>query len=477
MSATKMELHGMMHEETENILVLGERLMKEMDIISEDFISSRYSEVETFLGRIKAMKNTYQDEMEDFVEKYIEVVENPQVLEKWTKEVVNIASIVKKHANKIRIRAQEVAVAAKPVLRPMSRREIARLYEDIAELSAWVKGNCSNQTYKPQNEQADKILNFKDVTAKESSGDDVGIFQPTEASSDKPDPEPPDQSMNNSDFESGFVSGSEANIVNKNAINEEKSDKQGEVTSLTSQFQAESTGRTNDLTQVAVEVSQGVNEPDKEPPDKVYCDFDSDEIKNSRINSEFSALEIEQDKDVTRNPTVNWQEAVTRISSGRSVTYGIYVTVDGQDVNIDFTTRVKKPADDRLSEVSYQKFLTKKVDQIVSSQTLFNEMIKYPPDILPEDLLGEVSDPIVSLDPPPVKVKKPPDKVEQVNETVKFGVKVIVTLRLISSVELKFQMWGSVLTVCEEDIWQFNNSTNTTTTTLLGSDANQTILG
>ena len=60
---------------------------------------------------------------------------------------------------------------------------------------------------------------------------------------------------------------------------------------------------------------------------------------------------------------------------------------------------------------------------------------------------------------------------------LKFGVKVIVTLRLISSVELKFQMWGSVLTVCEEDIWQFNNSTNTTTTTLLGSDANQTILG
>ena len=51
------------------------------------------------------MKEAYQDEIDTFMDKYIEVLQDPQVLDKWEKELKDIASIVRKHADKIRTRA------------------------------------------------------------------------------------------------------------------------------------------------------------------------------------------------------------------------------------------------------------------------------------------------------------------------------------------------------------------------------------
>ena len=117
-AASRCQFNAMMHGETGELLELRKELEKEMEEISEDFISTRSSEVEMYLDKIKKMKIEYQGKIDDFIEKYQDLAEDP-VLDKWRKEisVSGIANEVKLHANKIRIKTMEVSVSGpyKPV--------------------------------------------------------------------------------------------------------------------------------------------------------------------------------------------------------------------------------------------------------------------------------------------------------------------------------------------------------------------------
>ena len=87
--------------ETGKLLEVRRELEKEIERISEDFISSHYIETKSYLDHIRELRNNYQDEIGDFVENYTVVLQDPSVLYAWTKEVKDIASVVKKHANVI----------------------------------------------------------------------------------------------------------------------------------------------------------------------------------------------------------------------------------------------------------------------------------------------------------------------------------------------------------------------------------------
>ena len=108
LSASQPELKSLMHGETEKLLELKRELEKEMERISEDFISSHYMKTERYLDQIRDQRNTYQDEIEDFVDMYTAVLEDTSVLLDWTKEVREIVSVVSKHANVIRTRVLEL---------------------------------------------------------------------------------------------------------------------------------------------------------------------------------------------------------------------------------------------------------------------------------------------------------------------------------------------------------------------------------
>ena len=81
LSASQFELNAMMHGETGKLLELRREIEMEMERISEEFISSNHLEVESYLDHIKKMKSDYQDNIEDFVDPYSEVLENPDVLD------------------------------------------------------------------------------------------------------------------------------------------------------------------------------------------------------------------------------------------------------------------------------------------------------------------------------------------------------------------------------------------------------------
>ena len=125
----------MMHGETGKLLELREELEKEMKRISEDFISPRYSEVECYLDKIREMKSDYQDEIEDFIDKYIDFLHNPKVLDDWLKEVMDVATVVKNHANIIRTRALQLA--ARPPPKPANMIKFEET--EKAALTTWLK--------------------------------------------------------------------------------------------------------------------------------------------------------------------------------------------------------------------------------------------------------------------------------------------------------------------------------------------------
>ena len=50
---------------------------------------------------IRRKKSEYQIQVEDFVDMFSVVLDDPHVLDEWTEEVTNIGKKVKDHANKI----------------------------------------------------------------------------------------------------------------------------------------------------------------------------------------------------------------------------------------------------------------------------------------------------------------------------------------------------------------------------------------
>ena len=146
---------------------------------------------------------------------------------------------------------------------------------------------------------------------------------------------------------------------------------------------------------------------------------------------------------------------------------GNVMEVAVQVVNLYLASRVIKAPDVTINH--QKKCVTNEVDKrtfkqmpaISDKKTNISAMVKKPPNILDVDVLGKAHDDRIHMDPPPVKLKKPPEKVDWIIIAVVFVVKKSVPLRDIvkSTVDLKFSMWGSVLTVksnnctaCEDDI-------------------------
>ena len=112
----------MMNGETGKLLELRRELEKEMQRISEDFISSHYMEVESFIAMIRELKDDYQDSIELFVDKYMAVLEDSHVLDEWTKEVTEIADKVRIHADRIRTKAVLLSASVRPPAKSTSKR-------------------------------------------------------------------------------------------------------------------------------------------------------------------------------------------------------------------------------------------------------------------------------------------------------------------------------------------------------------------
>ena len=66
LSASQPELKMMMNMETEKLVKLRTELDKELERISEDFISSHHLETESFLAHIKELKYGYQENIEEY---------------------------------------------------------------------------------------------------------------------------------------------------------------------------------------------------------------------------------------------------------------------------------------------------------------------------------------------------------------------------------------------------------------------------
>ena len=74
LSASQEELMDMMHGETGKLLELRRELYKEMERISEDFVSTL--DLDTawpYLAQIRISKSEYQNQVEDFVDMFSEV--------------------------------------------------------------------------------------------------------------------------------------------------------------------------------------------------------------------------------------------------------------------------------------------------------------------------------------------------------------------------------------------------------------------
>ena len=113
-SASKMKLIDMMPRETENLSKLKEELLMYVKKMSEE-----NSSTEVLLKKIRDMKNSYQDAVEDFVDVYKEVLETPDVLAVWTQEVKSIGRELRPYTDKIKFRALQVPKATTRPFQPV----------------------------------------------------------------------------------------------------------------------------------------------------------------------------------------------------------------------------------------------------------------------------------------------------------------------------------------------------------------------
>ena len=109
----------MIQNDIKKLQGLREQLLCEMERTSQGFVSTRYWNSEIVIDQIKDSKNNYQDEVEDFVDRYTEVVENSKLLDEWSKEVKDIAEVVKKNTTKIRKMALQQTHSTEKPYRPV----------------------------------------------------------------------------------------------------------------------------------------------------------------------------------------------------------------------------------------------------------------------------------------------------------------------------------------------------------------------
>ena len=90
-----------------------------MERATQGLVSTRYWNSEIVINEIKDSKNNYQNEIEDFVDKYTEVVNDSNLLDEWSKEVKNIAEVVKKNTINIRKMALHQTNSTEKQYRPV----------------------------------------------------------------------------------------------------------------------------------------------------------------------------------------------------------------------------------------------------------------------------------------------------------------------------------------------------------------------
>ena len=99
----------MFQDEAKELMKVRRRLVRRMDeFVEDDINTSRISVMERDLDRISDMKDNYQDGVEDFIDRYRDIIDEPSVLVRWTQDVSAIGQEVKAHADKIRTKAAVV---------------------------------------------------------------------------------------------------------------------------------------------------------------------------------------------------------------------------------------------------------------------------------------------------------------------------------------------------------------------------------
>ena len=92
-------------QETRALVHQRRLLMRELDDFTEDDVcASRLPVLETDLAEIKKLRNQYQDNVEDYMEKYSNMIDDQEGLEKWRRDVIQVGRDVKNHARRIRDR-------------------------------------------------------------------------------------------------------------------------------------------------------------------------------------------------------------------------------------------------------------------------------------------------------------------------------------------------------------------------------------
>ena len=138
LSASQSELRDMMNGETGKLLELRGELEKDMEIVSEEFISSHDFDTNyACLWKIRNKRSDYQIKIEDFVDMFSEVLEDATVLDEWTEEISNIGKLVKKYVNEM----TDIALqkSAKPPPKPKPKPvKIASASEKAAN-TKWMK--------------------------------------------------------------------------------------------------------------------------------------------------------------------------------------------------------------------------------------------------------------------------------------------------------------------------------------------------
>ena len=114
LSASQPGLKVMMYVETGKLLEMRRKLENEIERVSEKYISSHPQETKSCLDKIKELRSEYIYDIRDFFDMYKQVLEEPAVLDEWTKELKEISLKVRVHANKISAFALTLATSPPP---------------------------------------------------------------------------------------------------------------------------------------------------------------------------------------------------------------------------------------------------------------------------------------------------------------------------------------------------------------------------
>ena len=191
--------------------------------------------------------------------------------------------------------------------------------------------------------------------------------------------------------------------------------------------------------QLSAEVSLDLDQPDDNPAEpldaehivlgeKNYPQSDSkNHLVGDQVKKQSKCKVVPEDTLVIGRVAGSASSHETVKKDGpHTVTPCTGVVVDGQDDKLNLTVRVKKPPDGMLLKINY----VTKEDQtagdsfwisldVIAWNIELATRIKKPPDLY-EHLHGYAA--LFSFDPPPVSIKKPPDKVSEGIEAEQFVV-------------------------------------------------------